>query len=567
MTGAMRPKRSRSRVGILAFHYFLIAVLTAGCFGSSCDKPTGPHLDIDEFRIEFEPTVGPTGYAGLQLSAPMVVRVYHYRCQGGPSTCTQLVPGIPVSIRWSVSTGGGTVNRNVTQQLDANGRANVLWTLGAVPGTATLTAMAEWALTTTLDNNPPITTRIDATVVAAHPILSIVSGGQQTASPNATLSQPLVVQLTNNTLAGARAPLANIPVFWATTSGTVTPQSSTTDAQGMASATWKIGAGLGTQNLTASVLGNPFADPASVFTVNFTASAQLAPARVLRIVSGDQQRSIVGRAQLQPIVVEYVSVTPSTGVATPIAGAAITFTPVTGSAVPLIAVTNAQGRASTNWTLGPVPGAQTLQVATPVVTGFDPASLFAISVGAIGELPDVRFQDDFTTGLQWLSTVIQNDQNAWTQSSVNSATGGNPGGFRRMLHTLTVNTAPTFSTIFVQHLYTGGTYEPSTQGAVTAIDYAEDHQIQGSVYGSFVIVQGGVTYQALFPAGSVFAAGPWQTTTLAGLKPTDFTPAPGPNFSGTGSRMQFGFIRGNTARFLPLTNTHDIDNWVVVVKR
>ena len=133
-----------------------------------------------------------------------------------------------------------------------------------------------------------------------------------------------------------------------------------------------------------------------------------------------------------------------------------------------------------------------------------------------------------------------------------------------MTHTFVTTTAPTFSTLFVRHLFTGSTYSPVTQGAITSIDYSEDRQ--GLAYGSFVIVQNGVTYEALFPNGSTFY-GPWQTATLPGLHPSNFIPAPGPNFSATGAPMQFGFIRGTTQRFAPITMSHDIDNWRVVVRR
>lgn len=144
--------------------------------------------------------------------------------------------------------------------------------------------------------------------------------------------------------------------------------------------------------------------------------------------------------------------------------------------------------------------------------------------------------------------------------------GGNPGGFRRMTHTLTKQTAPDFVTLFVEHRFTGATYDPSKQGAIASLDYSEDHQSAASdEYTALLVVQNGVSYRAEFPNNSAFPIGTWQTARLTGLRASDFTPA-GLNFSATGGPMTFGYVRGNSARFVT-TITHDIDNWQVTIHR
>ena len=373
----------------------------------------------------------------------------------------------------------------------------------------------------------------------------------------------MTVQLTTNNTPTTRVPLANVLVTWSTTNpgGAVTPNSTLTDAQGRATAEWRLGSAAGVQTLTASTLGFPGADPNSVFSVNVIATAEIPGTRTLRVVSGDRQTGISSRLLLHPLVVEYVAIDMVTGVATPVANAVLDFAASDGGALdPSRVTTDANGRATTRWTLGAAVKEQSVRVTT------SPPSAAELTLTATAQPAELLLQDDFATGAQWLPVVSRNDQNAWTQTAQNRATGGNPDGFRRMVHTLTTNTAPDFSTLLVQHRYTGATYDPSTQGAIVSIDFSQDQQSVGAVYGSFLIVQNGVAYEAVFPNGSVFE-GPWHRVALNALQPANFSPAPGPDFSATGGPMVFGFVRGNTARFAPATTTHDVDNWRVLIRR
>ena len=82
--------------------------------------------------------------------------------------------------------------------------------------------------------------------------LVVVSGSSQTGDVNAALASPLVVQA----LDGANHPVAHAMIAWsATDGGTVTPESTTTDAAGEDSVRWTLGPTPGVQAATASATG------------------------------------------------------------------------------------------------------------------------------------------------------------------------------------------------------------------------------------------------------------------------------------------------------------------------
>lgn len=80
--------------------------------------------------------------------------------------------------------------------------------------------------------------------------------------------------------------------------------------------------------------------------------------RVLRYVAGDGQTGPAGAALANPLVVELVD-----QLGAPVAGEAITFVPKGGGTVAAASVvTDASGRATTAWTLGPAKGEQEVVV-------------------------------------------------------------------------------------------------------------------------------------------------------------------------------------------------------------
>lgn len=92
--------------------------------------------------------------------------------------------------------------------------------------------------------------------------IAVVSGGGQSAKTQEALPQPFVVEVTD----ADGAPVADVSVNWSVAAGpgSVSPSSSTTDAQGRASTTFTGGTDLGSSTIEASVTG--VATPAE-FTV------------------------------------------------------------------------------------------------------------------------------------------------------------------------------------------------------------------------------------------------------------------------------------------------------------
>ncbi len=77
----------------------------------------------------------------------------------------------------------------------------------------------------------------------------------------------------------------------------------------------------------------------------------------IRIVSGDGQRALSGSSLREPIVIQVLDEEER-----PVSGVLVLFTPGHGVTDPTTAGTGPDGRAATNWTLGPVSGLQTLAV-------------------------------------------------------------------------------------------------------------------------------------------------------------------------------------------------------------
>jgi alpha-tubulin suppressor-like RCC1 family protein len=209
--------------------------------------------------LEVVTAVPSTGTVGDQIALVLRAR-----------TPTQKpVAGKAIALR--IDAGGGTV-APATVTTDSAGRATATWTLGQAPATNTLTA--------TLDT---MTARVSvATSPARASRISVVSGNNQSGGVTTALSQPISVRVTdrfNNPTSGS------VVTFTTADGGTITPASTTSNAQGIASAAWVLGPGIGTQRAIARV------DTASV-TITATATGGAAVSGVIvlpttPIVAGD----------------------------------------------------------------------------------------------------------------------------------------------------------------------------------------------------------------------------------------------------------------------------------------
>lgn len=112
-------------------------------------------------------------------------------------------------------------------------------------------------------------------IAAAPPASVAVSSGNAQAGPtSAALANPLVVLVTDS----LGNPVSGATVAWSTSGGSLSPASSITNASGLASTTWTLGATGGAQSASASV--SPLS-PAS-----FTATANLPPAAYSKTWTG-----------------------------------------------------------------------------------------------------------------------------------------------------------------------------------------------------------------------------------------------------------------------------------------
>jgi hypothetical protein len=90
---------------------------------------------------------------------------------------------------------------------------------------------------------------VDVSIQPVATAIAVVSGSGQTNSVGATLAQPIVVKVT---AADGLAVAGTSVSFVATTGGGTVTSTATTDASGNAQATWKLGATVGPQSVTAS---------------------------------------------------------------------------------------------------------------------------------------------------------------------------------------------------------------------------------------------------------------------------------------------------------------------------
>ncbi len=172
-------------------------------------------------------------------------------------------------------------------------------------------------------------------------------------NPGSSLTDSVRVRVTNNN----GAPVPNSRVRFAVTvgGGSISPESPTTNTNGIAAARWTLGPAVGTNTITASVVradGSP--DPLVLENV---ATFSMTAYNALTIQGGDDQTAqILGNLPIQP----SVRLVDSLG--TPRSGVPVVFTAHANGrvAVPVVS-TDANGVASPGiWTLGDIPGEQLL---------------------------------------------------------------------------------------------------------------------------------------------------------------------------------------------------------------
>lgn len=173
--------------------------------------------------------------------------------------------------------------------------------------------------------------------------VAVASGNGQPGVAGQALPDPLVVRVTD----ASGSAVSGATVQWSVTlgGGSVSPGTSTTDAEGRAQAAWTLGTAAGGNTATASVSGLP--------PVSFTATGAAGAAAALQLVSGDGQMARVTGALPDSLAVRALDAHGN-----PVPGVGVTWavTAGGGSVGPALATTGADGVAKSAWTMGTAAG-------------------------------------------------------------------------------------------------------------------------------------------------------------------------------------------------------------------
>jgi hypothetical protein len=332
----------------------LSALVAAGLplvFACSDDNLTLPSEGAPS-RIEIVSGNGQQAPVSSALE-PLIVKVSD--SQGRP------VAGVTVD--FVLEDGGGGSVDPASDLTDAEGHASTTITLGPQVGPLSGQAQVQQD-----GGSTPIAVEFTANAVPADAnILTLVFGDNQSAPVGTELPDSLVVAVTD----GFGNPVSGVTVTWeAQGGGTVSEASTVTGDNGQTFVTRTLGPTAGDQQTVATagpLVGSP---------VTFTHHATAGNANAVNIVSGNNQEAPAGSKLPQPLVVQLLDQ----------GGNPIPNRPVSwvigdggGTANPQTSNTNADGQASTEWTLGPNPGTNTLNA---VVSGLTPAAFTATGTGA-----------------------------------------------------------------------------------------------------------------------------------------------------------------------------------------
>ena len=214
-----------------------------------CLEASGPQLGFAE-RLESLMPANLTGEPGFPLSEPVRVRVVDNRGRGVPDE----------RVSFTVTEGGGAVDP-ASALTDSTGLATATWRLGPVAGTNTLKVSY---------GESSVTLRASSAESRGVTIVRVSGGSNPSpAAAGCALSEPLVVRVTDG--AGRVVAGASVGFEVRAGGGTVTPTVATTDANGLARATWSVGYE-GPANQVDAVLRTS-ARPAASFTATSVPAA------------------------------------------------------------------------------------------------------------------------------------------------------------------------------------------------------------------------------------------------------------------------------------------------------
>jgi hypothetical protein len=210
------------------------------------------------------------------------------------------------------------------------------------------------------------------------------------------------------------------------------------------------------------------------------------------------------------------------------------------------------------------------------------AAALAASVCTTSAHAVVSFFDGVFNNSDWtLTTLVNFPGFGSTTQGFQVLAGGNPNEYRRVRNNLIANGSN--AAVHGFHMNVNAFYNPSSQGAITAINYSEDSinfiptaQQGGNGQGTgLVILQSGRYYELRNPVLVMpyTSFSNWAPNAAPGTVATDYwevdpignlLPSSNPDFSIAGGLMQFGFWRGNSGNISYSTDC-GIDNWSVQI--
>jgi len=259
----------------------------------------------------------------------------------------QPVSGVEVSFAIASvpheATGHSLSSPSVTTGND--GKAATVLKLGSKAGTYTVTATAE-----KLNAGAPVTFTATAIAGAAAGISS-ASGDRQVGKINSALSTPLLVtvaDLGGNAVAGASVNFAIASAPAGATGQSLSETNLSTNSYGQATTVLQLGNKIGEYRVIAFLPG------AEGRPVTFTATAETANLKTIKLTAGNGQTALIKTAPDNPL---EVTITDEGG--NPVPNLAVTFlvtkTPANASGHrvnPALLSTNSNGKAATVFTLG-----------------------------------------------------------------------------------------------------------------------------------------------------------------------------------------------------------------------
>ncbi len=304
--------------------------LTAGLVGCRGEATTGSSQVPDAtFAAGLRKQVGDvqTGPVALPLPEALTVRVVD---AGG-----QPVQGATVT--WAVMSGGGTVNPP-TATSNGQGLVTTTWTLGTTLGENS--ARAYLTRGYVLDS-----ASFSASATSGAPTLLVIDENSappptvMVASTQAGIAYRVQDQF-GHAVAGASVAFS-VPAG----SGSVSPTTAVSDANGVVTAAWTLGEIVGTRTMSASVTGAPVA------TIQVTATPDTS--RKLTVVSAAEPTTRQGLALNAPIVVRT-----SDRFGNLTTGDTVTWNILAGGGTidPPRSLSDNVGFASATWEVGAVPG-------------------------------------------------------------------------------------------------------------------------------------------------------------------------------------------------------------------